>query len=227
MVDFLLVHGGAHGAWCWAPLMPHLLADPRVRRVVASDLCGHGARLEAKPQAEITLADYHQSVIDDLVAHDLRDVVLVGHSMAGITIPAVAHRAADRVRQLVYLTTTNPPRGRSVLDSMDDPRSPVASEVDVEEAFCSDLDAPTRAWLLGNLGPQPSEPMNAPVEVVRGPAGIPQTYIVCEEDAVLPPDYQRDQAQIVEADRVLSIDAGHSAFASRPLELSRLLLGLL
>ena len=227
MPDFALVHGGAHGAWCWERLVPLLEADERVRRVVAIDLCGHGARRDAKPQEEITLADYHASALEDLERHDLRDCVLVGHSLAGITIPAVAHRAPERIRHLVYLTTTNPPVGRSALDSMDDPRSPVASGIDIEAAFCSDLDAPTSEWLIGNLGPQPPGPMAAPVEIVRGPEGVPQTYVLCEADRVLPADYQLDQAATIGADRILRLPTGHSPFASQPEALADCLLGLL
>ena len=227
MADFLLVHGGAHGAWCWERLVPYLEADPRVGRVVATDLCGHGTRLEERPQDEITLGDYQDSVLEDLERHDLRDVVLVGHSLAGITIPCVAQRAPARIRHLVYLTTTNPPAGSTVLDSMDDPRSAVARGVDVSAAFCSDLDEPTAAWLLGRLGPQPPGPMTTPIEIVRGPPGVPQTYILCEEDEVLPADYQLDQAKTIGADRILRLGSGHSPFASCPAELARLLLDLL
>ena len=38
-----------------------------------------------------------------LEAEELTDVVLVGHSLAGVTITAVADRLPDRLRRLVYL----------------------------------------------------------------------------------------------------------------------------
>src|SRR5690606_7323200 len=85
MSSFVLVHGGAHGAGCWDRLPPLLARDPRVARVLAVDLPGHGRRLEAKPQAEITLDDYVDAVVGDVLGEDLADVVLVGHSLAGIT----------------------------------------------------------------------------------------------------------------------------------------------
>ncbi len=44
MLSFVLVHGGAHGAWCWDRLVPHLKAHSEVGNVVAVDLAGHGAR---------------------------------------------------------------------------------------------------------------------------------------------------------------------------------------
>ena len=35
----VLIHGGAHGAWCWEPLLPHLSGE-----VLAVDLPGRGRR---------------------------------------------------------------------------------------------------------------------------------------------------------------------------------------
>jgi len=225
VANVVLVHGGAHGAWCWDRLIPFLRADARVERVWATDLCGHGRRSDAKPLEQIGLRDYHESLLEDLERENLRDVVLVGHSLAGITIPAVACLAPDRIRRLIYLTTTNPRRGSSVGESMADPRSPVSRGIDVEEAFCSDLDEQTAAWLTNQLGPQPAGPMLEPIQVVSGPAGIPQTYIVCEEDQVLPVDYQLEQADTIGVDEVVRFASGHSAFASRPRALASLLLG--
>jgi hypothetical protein len=40
----------------------------------------------------------------------------------------------------------------------------------------------------------------------------------------LPPALQREQARNAEVDEIVSLDAGHSAFASRPKELADLLL---
>ena len=57
MPAFVLVHGGAHGAWCWERLLPLLERDPRVTRAIAIDLPGHGSRLASKPQHEIQLAE--------------------------------------------------------------------------------------------------------------------------------------------------------------------------
>lgn len=57
--------------------------------------------------------------------------------------------------------------------------------------------------------------------------GVPQTYVVCEADEVLPADYQQEQAEIIEADEVLRLPTGHSPFASQPAALADRLLGLI
>jgi pimeloyl-ACP methyl ester carboxylesterase len=225
MSSFVLVHGGAHGAWCWDRVVPLLSRDPRVDRVLAVDLPGHGRRIDAKPQADITLEDYVDAVVADVLGDDLVDVVLVGHSLAGITIPHVAARLPERIRRLVYLSTTNPALGRSVMDELQtNALSPVSRGIDTTAAFCSDLDAETARWLESRLGPQPLGPLEQKVTRVAGPPQIPSTYVLLEKDEVLPPAYQLEHAERLGVGEILRLAAGHSAFASCPEALAELLL---
>jgi len=225
MTSFVLIHGGAHGAWCWDRIVPLLQSGPGVDEVVAVDLPGHGTRLAVKPLDEITLADFVAAVVREIEERDLRDVILVGHSLGGLTITAAAERVATRLRRLVYLSTVNPATGKSVEDVMRHPLSPLARGVELQQMFCNDLDAETAAWLLGNLGPEPAGPMREPVSVAQPPAGVAATYILLERDEALTPELQREQARTLGVADIVSFDAGHSAFASRPRELAELLLG--
>lgn len=224
MTSFVLVHGGAHGAWCWQRLVPFLAASPRVETVVAVDLPGHGARSHVKPLEEITLADYVEDVVHEIETRDLREVVLVGHSLAGITLPPAAARVASRLRRIVYLSTSNPAPGQSIMDLMEHPLSPLARGLDFHAMFCNDLDEATAAWLHANLESEPPGPMLERVAVATAPAGVGSSYVLLERDQALPPDYQREQARNAGVDEVVPFDAGHSAFASRPAELAALLL---
>ena len=224
MTSFVLVHGGAHGAWCWDRLVPFLRSDRRVDAVVAVDLTGHGARRDAKPLEAITVGDYVDDVVREILERDLRRVVLVGHSLAGITIPRAAARVPDRMRRLVYLSTSNPAPGRSINDLMKEPLSPVTRGIDFKRMFCNDLDDETAAWLLSHVGPEPPGPMAEPVVAVALPEDLDSTYILLERDEALLPDFQRAQARTARAREIVPFDAGHSAFASRPRELAALLL---
>jgi hypothetical protein len=103
MATFGLVHGAWHGAWCWELLVPEL--ERRGHSAVAMDLpCeDRGA----------TFFDYAQSVVAAL--GDASDVVLVGHSLAAITIPLVA--LSRPVRLLVFLCALVPNRtGEAALE---------------------------------------------------------------------------------------------------------------
>ena len=139
MPSFVLVHGAAHGAWCWERVVPVLAAADAVDRVIAVDLPGHGAQRDVKPQDRITLGDYVDAVVDAITGADLHDVVLVGHSLGGITVTEVAHAVPDRLRHLVYLATVNPPVGGTVEEAMQEEDSPVRRDVGAKEMFCSDL----------------------------------------------------------------------------------------
>jgi len=108
-MPFVLVHGGGFDRRCWSPLIP--LLD---REVYAVDLPGRGAT--AGDLASVTIADFADSVADEIVDRDLHDVVLVGHSLAGITLPGVAERVEHRLRSLVFLSCSIPAPGTSVLD---------------------------------------------------------------------------------------------------------------
>ncbi len=223
-MHFILVHGGAHAAWCWDRLVPFLRDDPAVESVVAVDLSGHGARSDVKPLDEITRDDYVDDVVREIEARDLHDVVLVGHSLAGITLPLVAARIPKRLRRMIYLSTSNPPIGESIMDLMKHPLSPLSRGADPRTMFANDLDDETAEWLQRNLGPEPPGPMREPVEVAVAPAEVACTYILLERDEALPPAYQREQARTAGVTDIIPFDAGHSAFASRPKELAALLI---
>ena len=98
---FALVHGGWHGAWSWELLTP-LLRDAG-HDVVAMDL-----PIEDGSATYETYADVVCAAIEGCGD----DVVVVGHSMSGHTIPLVASRRP--VRHLVYVCALIPEIGRSL-----------------------------------------------------------------------------------------------------------------
>ena len=99
MATFVLVHGAWHGAWCWEKVITHL--HHLGHQAVAVDLPGSDPAASFDDYARVVLA----------AAEGLDDLVLVGHSMGGQTIPIVAaHRSVSR---LVYLCATFPVVGNS------------------------------------------------------------------------------------------------------------------
>jgi len=225
MTNFVLVHGAMHGAWCWDRLVPLLESDARVGEVIAVDLPGRGVQRDPRPLADITLEDYVEHITHVLTSRDLSDVVLVGHSLAGLTLPPAAHRVEPRLRRVVYLAAAIPAKGQSVNDLMKHPLSPVSRGIGVDTMFCNDLDAETSEWLLSHLCEEPPRLLETIVEIPEAPASIPSSYILLERDESLPPEIQREQARNAAAHEIVSFDSGHSAFAARPRELAALLLG--
>src|SRR5947208_7876814 len=109
---FVLVHGAWHGGWCWIKVT-RLLTDA-AHVVHTPTLTGLGERAHlARP--EIDLEAHIQDIVAVLEAEELRNVVLVGHSYAGMVITGVAARVPNRIASLVYLDAFVPEAGRSLL----------------------------------------------------------------------------------------------------------------
>src|SRR5438094_3814977 len=99
MATYVLVHGGGHGGWCYDRLSPLLRAA--AHEVYAPTLTGLADRKHLL-NASINLDTHITDVVNLLFYHDLKDVILAGHSYGGMVITGVADRAEGRVGQLVY-----------------------------------------------------------------------------------------------------------------------------
>jgi pimeloyl-ACP methyl ester carboxylesterase len=83
----VLVHGNAHASDCWGLTIHEIHRLAPELTVLAVDLPGR----RGKPGDLRTLAigDFVDSVVGDIEEAGLNDVVIVGHSMAGLTVPGV------------------------------------------------------------------------------------------------------------------------------------------
>jgi pimeloyl-ACP methyl ester carboxylesterase len=93
----LMVHGmRAHAHW-FAPVAPAL----RGRfRVLSLDLRGHGESAQTPPYGPLVYAEDLQALVEAL---DLRELVLLGHSMGGGVALRAAPQIAERLRALVLV----------------------------------------------------------------------------------------------------------------------------
>jgi len=113
MATYVLVHGGAHGGWCYQ----------RVARILRSaghdvytpTMTGVGERSHLF-RADIDLDLHIGDILAVLHYEDLRDVILVEHSYGGMVITGVADRAPDRVGHIVYPDAATPVNGESLVD---------------------------------------------------------------------------------------------------------------
>jgi pimeloyl-ACP methyl ester carboxylesterase len=102
----VLVHGAAHGAWCWEMLAPLLEAGGY--EVDTLDLPGLGDDLT--PPKDVTLQSYIDRVVQ-VVSAKPGKVLLVGHSMGGAPISGAGEAVPERVGRLVYLAAFLPKNG--------------------------------------------------------------------------------------------------------------------
>jgi pimeloyl-ACP methyl ester carboxylesterase len=116
MATFVLVHGGFHGGWCYSRLVKLLRA--KGHDVLAPTLSGLGERAHLASNA-INLATHIEDVVSTIVNEDLVDVILCGHSYAGMVISGVAGVLGARIKSLFYLDAAVPEDGQSLFDTLD------------------------------------------------------------------------------------------------------------
>jgi pimeloyl-ACP methyl ester carboxylesterase len=114
MANYVLVHGGWFGAWCWYKVVPLLQAAGH--SVYTPTLTGVGEQA-ALLTPEIGLDTHIQDVVNLIETKDLQQVILVGHSYSGMVITGVADRVPDRIAHLVYLDAVVPRDGQSLADT--------------------------------------------------------------------------------------------------------------
>src|SRR5512137_933571 len=100
MATFVLVHGTGCGSWVWWKLTPLLRAAGH--EVYTPTLTGVGDRSHLLA-CGVDLTTHITDVSSLLSYEDLTDVVLLGHSYAGMVITGVAALVPERIRLLVYL----------------------------------------------------------------------------------------------------------------------------
>ncbi|MBM9593089.1 alpha/beta fold hydrolase [Roseitranquillus sediminis] len=225
MASFLLIHGAWHGAWCWRDVLPLLREAGHTARAI--DLPSHGN--DRTPPEDVTLATYAEAIraaIDE-------PTILLGHSMGGYPITAAAERSPADIEHLVYLCAYAPLSGLSLAEM----RKRAARQPLVEAMIRSDdgktvsLD-PTRAeallyhdcppgtieYALPRMTSQPIEPQETPLDVTETSAAVPASYILCEDDRAIPPEYQAEMAE--RCDEVYRLPCGHSPFFAMPQRLA-------
>jgi pimeloyl-ACP methyl ester carboxylesterase len=155
MTTFALVHGGNYTSAAWERLVPLLDGE-----VVLVELPGRGRR--PAELANVTLADNVAAAVDDLEAADATNVVLVGHSVGGITVAHLLNAVPERIARVVLVSCTIPPHGSAVIDHIDhDVRESVMAgsgggvfrldEETVLDILCHDLDDEQTAFALDGM----------------------------------------------------------------------------
>jgi hypothetical protein len=230
VTHFVLVHGGWHGAWCWTPLVDALRVDGHTATAVhlPSDVVGAGAEAYA-----------------DTVAASVAPggSVVVGHSLAGLTLPLVPDRTT--VTALVYLASLLPEPGSSWREQLarsrpmndwfyehalprqgrDEQGRTYWEPETAQELFFHDCTDDVARSAAGRLRPQASTPV-AETTPVRAFPDVPTRYVICEQDRAVSPEWAARAARERLGVEPLRISGSHSPFLARPAELARLLVSV-
>ena len=231
MQSFVLVHGTGHGGWCWQRLAPILRSSDA--EVYAPTLTGVGDRAHVLGAAT-TLSTHIEDVRQLLFYQDLSDVILVGHSYAGMVISGVVATAPERLRHVIYLDAYLPDEGQTEADLWpDEMREEIESELQEGGEFRAPpspelmgiADPALADWVRERITPHPMRTYTEPVpQATEGSMAVSRSYISCIEgplaDVFAPfADKARAAGWIVS-----ELSAGHDVMLTHPEELASLLL---
>jgi pimeloyl-ACP methyl ester carboxylesterase len=112
----VLVHGGGLAADSWDLTVEEIHRLAPELTVVALDMPGR--RGKPGDLIDMTIADYVESLVGDIESAGVDDIVIAGHSMAGLMLPGVVTKlGAARVREMILAAAFVPPEGASIVDS--------------------------------------------------------------------------------------------------------------
>lgn len=231
MADFILVHGMWHGGWCWKKVAS-LLRTAR-HEVHAVTLTGVGERAHLH-YPDIDMNTHIQDVVGVMEYEDLRDAILVGHSLAGFMIPAVAERVPERIAHLVNLDGPLPSDGKSFKDLMpeyfDDFRQRGRANADEWWAppipeWTFGVTGADLEWMTSKLTPYPLKTWEMSLSFANPAArSIPRTFIHCAEGASPEEIAHEEQNCAQQGWRYRHLSTGHDAMITAPQALAELLL---
>jgi pimeloyl-ACP methyl ester carboxylesterase len=219
MTTFVLVHGGGHGGWCYRKVANLLRAAGH--DVYTPTLTGLGERRHLL-STDTNLSTHITDVVNTLEYEDLRGVILVGHSYGGMVITGVADRAADRIRELVYLDAAHPRNGESLVDTAAQAMAFARSSSQIVNgvelvmwpndemvAAMGVSDPEDVAILRAKMTPHPWKAFEERLSFVNGDAAlkVPRTNINCT--ASLRHSSDTDRARQLDGHRNFEIDTGH------------------
>jgi len=228
--NFVLVHGAWHGAFCWAAVINEL--GKHGDHTYAVDLPGNNGN--PLDRAKVTLQIYVNSVAKFIEDRQLRNVVLAGHSMAGLLMPGVVAKIPDRIKRVVFVTAMVAEDGKAGFDpgakstealaalanSRYDKSLPIDAMGDAFRTFfMQDAKKEMQDWVLSTLCPQPIQPFLDPVDMKSFHATkVPQSYLVCEDD--LAPDghpiWHPTYSGRLQNPSIRKIKSGHEVMFTHP-----------
>lgn len=242
---FILIHGAWHDHHAWDFVIP--LLEKLGHRAIAIDLPGAGEfaqspasylkdpvdldafAVQPSPNAFVTQEERNKAVLDvvrQYFGEEKKKVILLGHSLGGVTVSAVAEMVPNLVSTAIYLSALLVPPNLSAFQMLArssmkermtpqlyvgngeqtgamriNPKSTDPSYLAlVKQTFYDDLSAKEFRFALSTLFPdEPNQVATVLSPITRKNFGrIPRHYIHCSNDRAYPVSGQRDMVRLVD-----------------------------
>jgi pimeloyl-ACP methyl ester carboxylesterase len=149
MTAYVLVGGAWLGGWCWDRVADRLRADGH--EVYPVTLTGLGDRSHlAAP--EVDLDTHIADVVTVIESADRPDVVLFGHSYAGVVVTGVADRIPESISLLGYLDSGPASDGTAYVDFLPPPARELIDQLVEEVGGGWQIPMPSWEELAGLMG---------------------------------------------------------------------------
>jgi pimeloyl-ACP methyl ester carboxylesterase len=207
---FVLIHGFGSSSWDWHLVAPSL--RERGHEVIAVDLpIGDDAN---------GISEYADAVVAEV--GDRRNVVVVAHSLGGLTAPVVCSRIP--VELMVLVTAMVPLPGESMggwWSNTGADKLGIASDTEerILDAFMHDLPVEFAKEALSHGRAHACGKWDEPSPLEHWPE-VETRFLLCSDDHFFPPEFMRpvvlERLGIVPDE----IEGSHSVLLSRPVEVA-------
>ena len=234
MQTIILVHGAWADVSSWDAVVPLLKAQGH--EVIAINLAGHGK--DTTSFKGITFQTYVDQVKAAIGTRT--NVILVGHSFAGLVISQVAEDIPAQVKGLIYLAAALPHDGDNLLSlAKQDPASHIGKYLTVDQAngtaviagdgaaeiFAADAPRQVQDFIAANIKPEPLAPLATPVHLTEKNYGsIRKVYIHTLNDNAISYPAQQSMVNAGMVARVYTLASSHTPFISMPDKLAAIIL---
>lgn len=234
---YVLVHGAWQAPYVWDAVRSDL--EKAGNKVIVIELPGHGA--DMTPTHTLSLDAYSNAVIGP-ISKEGGQVILVGHSMAGMVISQVAELIPEKIAKLVYIGAFLPATGQALTDlAYSDPGSqlgaalvPSADKLTLDvkaenliPLFISDGPPAVQEKVRANYRAEPAIPFGNKVTLTDGKFGaVEKVYIKTMKDVVISPGLQDRMIAAAGIKSIHTVDTGHSPFLAQPAAVSQLLISV-
>lgn len=226
--NYVLVHGAWQAPYVWDAVKTSLINEGN--NVTVVELPGHGS--DTTVPSTLTLNTYRDKVLDAISKINGK-VILVGHSLGGMIISAVAEENPSKIEKLVYIAAYLPASGQSLLDLANtDAGSALGGTgiliqnangtLDIKQdqitnIFIQDGSAQVQNLVVQNYRPEPAIPFTNPVTLTAANFGsVEKVYIKTLQDHAVSPSLQDRMIGAGNVKTVYQLNTSHSPFLSKP-----------